>query len=1124
MKCTKCNKDNRPSAKYCKWCGAAITAAASLASAAGGSPLDALIGKESVVKKLKEVLESACNVAANGRARGVNMRREMCFAITGTSGVGKNTVAEALTAALHQAGIIKKPVPHVVKAIDYGEFVKKLADNAKSIGGNVLIIDDAQKHCPTGRADSIVELEKILAHCEDWGPDPDKPVVIFLGDEDLHKFFDSNKAARSRVKEIIDIPAPDVNDLAEMCCLRLQDVWRCAAVDSSVKAKIARIITSAKRDNIDSFTYGHYATDLADRIYEQYCASGVTDGVIRGEMVLGKEYVPKTLDDVLREFDKFVGVEDIKEQIRTIALTVEQARKRGGEAAANGSVKQHFIFKGNPGTGKTTMARLFAESLSAMGALPSGHLIETDRAGLVSQYIGETPKLVRKAVNDAMGGVLFIDEAYELWHGKDDTYGSEAITTLLTDCENNLGKFVCVIAGYPIEMDGLMQANPGFRRRFSTEIIFRDYTGPELTQIFRNMAKSGDDAVILGPDVEEQIGKYFDMVYAKRSAKFGNAGEVRNILTQAKGRMKLRIEKLRREGTLSPEQENVLVMADIQGEGGKAALSDILASFDDLIGMQDVKNQIELIAKRVRNNQRRQAAMRPGQPVKVKVDNIHVIITGNPGTGKTTVAKRLGQVFKAIGVIPTDRVVIKKSEDILDSMANSAGPNMRKAVEDAMGGVLFIDEAYNLMPVRQPGQVDATGAQAVEALMTCMSEREGQFVTVMAGYKMEMDEFIRNANPGLQRRFTHHIHIPDYSVDDLIAIYMQQATSYGFRLTDGAKEMLARKVEEMVTAKDEKFGNAGEMIKLFDQTQERQADRLDPDADDDALFTIEASDIPYDAPKKLDIDEIMGQLDHLEGLAEVKNAVRDLADNIIAQQERDKALGEKSSVSLSHYLFLGNPGTGKTTVARIMGNIFYSLGLLPSNKVVELSAKDLKAQYVGQTSPKAHAAMMRGMGGVVFIDEAYSITQGDGQAGFGQEAVAEILQIMENYKGRFICIAAGYKKEMGEWLNSNSGLASRFTETINFDDYSAEELCRIAESIIRKKGMSLSDDARQAMLFHFTKLVNAKSPNFANAREARNYVDKVLLQQGRRLREERRMPDFDSKRLFILEAPDMNIN
>jgi hypothetical protein len=204
-----------------------------------------------------------------------------------------------------------------------------------------------------------------------------------------------------------------------------------------------------------------------------------------------------------------------------------------------------------------------------------------------------------------------------------------------------------------------------------------------------------------------------------------------------------------------------------------------------------------------------------------------------------------------------------------------------------------------------------------------------------------------------------------------------------------------------------------------------------------------------------------------------------------------------------------------------MGNIFYSLGLLPSNKVVEVTTKDLIAPYVGQTAPKTEQMINRSLGGIFFIDEAYGLN--DGPNGFGKDAMPVLLTKLLDYKGRMVSIAAGYPIEMQEWINTNTGLESRYTRKIYFEDYTDTELAEIFRNIVSKNGLRMDEKADIEMQEYFSTLVFNKSDNFANAREAKNYFDRVKLNQGRRLRGLVSTPGFDKDELFILTQEDMII-
>ena len=266
-------------------------------------------------------------------------------------------------------------------------------------------------------------------------------------------------------------------------------------------------------------------------------------------------------------------------------------------------------------------------------------------------------------------------------------------------------------------------------------------------------------------------------------------------------------------------------------------------------------------------------------------------------------------------------------------------------------------------------------------------------------------------------------------------------------------------------------------------------------AGDCADTATEAED-ELDEPEKL--EDLLAELDSLVGLENVKEEVRTMT-NIVRIGKLRESRGLKQTESSLHMVFSGNPGTGKTTVARLVARIYRALGVLSKGHLVETDRSDLVAGYVGQTAIKTSEVIQKAMGGVLFIDEAYALTNKGSETDFGQEAIETILKEMEDNRGDFIVIAAGYTELMEKFLSSNPGLRSRFSKTLFFADYNAEQMFAIFEGLCQKAGMSITDDAGEKMREYFRNLYDNRDENFANARDVRNAFEKILANQSNRL-------------------------
>ena len=282
---------------------------------------------------------------------------------------------------------------------------------------------------------------------------------------------------------------------------------------------------------------------------------------------------PRPLGELQAELDGLVGLETVKEQVHALLAFLQVQARRKEHDLPEVATSQHLVFLGNPGTGKTTVARLLAEMYGAMGLLEKGHLVEVDRASLVGQYVGQTAIKTDRAIRRALDGVLFIDEAYALAAGRGDgrlDFGAEAIEALLKRMEDHRHRLVVIVAGYPRLMRAFLDSNPGLRSRFAREIVFPDYSTSDLLEITRSLA--AEHEYELGPGAEEALERIF--AGAARSEGFGNARYARTIFEQALNRQALRLaqvegralEELGRDEVTTLEADDLLEAARLLGE------------------------------------------------------------------------------------------------------------------------------------------------------------------------------------------------------------------------------------------------------------------------------------------------------------------------------------------------------------------------------------------------------------------------------------------------------------------------------------------------------------------------------------------------------------------------------
>ncbi|PBC69602.1 SpoVK/Ycf46/Vps4 family AAA+-type ATPase [Streptomyces sp. TLI_235] len=553
-------------------------------------------------------------------------------------------------------------------------------------------------------------------------------------------------------------------------------------------------------------------------------------------------------------------------------------------------------------------------------------------------------------------------------------------------------------------------------------------------------------------------------------------------------------------------------------DSGQGALATALAELQGLVGLGAVKREVTNLVNLNQMAARRLALGLPAPPM-----SRHLVFAGPPGTGKTTVARLYAQILAALGTLGSGHLVEVARLDLVAQIVGGTAIKTAEKFEEARGGVLFIDEAYTLVS-GDGGSGPDFGREAIDTLVKLMEDHRDEVVVVAAGYSHEMRRFLAS-NPGLASRFTRTVEFDDYSAVELVTIVEQMCTAHRYELDHSTRETLTRYFE--LLPHNEDFGNGRTARKVFEELVERQAQRLaeQPHATAADLTRLLPEDIA--APKiagavgpesgdEESLADLLEQLQSMVGLAQVKREVSDMV-NLLASVRHRQAAGLPTPSLSRHLVFSGPPGTGKTTVARLYGRLLRALGALSRGQLVEVSRADLVGEWVGHTAQRTREAFERARGGVLFLDEAYTLSQTGTGTDFGREAIDTLVKLMEDHRDEVVVIAAGYSAEMEGFIATNPGLASRFSRTVEFENYAPAELVTILDQHAAQSGYVCAPAVREALLRQFEAVPRGRS--FGNGRYARQVLDAMVTRQAGRLSGVARPSAEELRTLLVDDVP-----
>lgn len=658
--------------------------------------------------------------------------------------------------------------------------------------------------------------------------------------------------------------------------------------------------------------------------------------------------------------------------------------------------------------------------------------------------------------------------------------------------------------------EGSMSIASGFytckyNRHNVIKIDIPAYSTDELTEIAEKMCKKGHNCVLTNP-AKEMVKKRIEMETFDDSYTSGIfLGE---LVDDAFSNLCKRIS--RNEGKMG-------VLDDVDFMSSQIDMNEVNKIMDELMEYKEQIHVIEEAEKLIRrakaSYERIQAGNKP-----LTQEFYHMIFEGPVGTGKSSIAPIFGRFFKALGILKKGHFVEISKSDLESQYVGETAVKMEEYVQQALDGVLFIDEAYTLVGDSTKGQQSNHGIEAMEVLLRDLTRYKNRLVVILGGYPNETEKLLK-LNQGMPSRFPTIVEFVDYSEDKMIDIFYRMLKKQQVDIYPNSENDIRKLIT--VSSKSPSFRGGRGVSVLIDRLKDRMVLRTSKTSDgtygfdgisQEDVFALLGNDFGDDS-----LDALLAELDNMIGLTSVKNHIHGLVKSGIGDKRLKEAgihVGQTNSLNMA---LLGAPGTCKTTIARLVAKIYLKLGYLKYDRFVECSARDLIAGYVGMSEERVTEYIESAEGGCLFIDEFYSLCNGNETAGnsFAKGVIEKINAVAD--QNRLMIVIAGYPEEMNNAISrGNAGLDSRFKTRIIFPDYTTDELVDIFEYQLNKMSLEMPDaliPAVKELILDDRNNINARGGVYGNGRSIRNLVDKVSLNYKRRMAN----PDVEISNIISLE-------